>query len=92
MKKLLFSLAFLFATAFSFAQSYIYVDSYIKSNGTFVQGHYRTTPNYTRDDNWSTIGNINPFTGAAGTKRGDYYTTPYYYINTRRSNYYNPLY
>jgi len=32
------------------------------------QGHYRTNPNSTKIDNWSTKGNVNPFTGKPGTK------------------------
>jgi hypothetical protein len=90
MKKLIFSLAFIFATAFAFAQNYTYVDGYTRSNGTYVQGHYRTTPNYTRNDNWSTRGNVNPFTGSAGTRSGGYnysnYSTPTYNYNR---SYYN---
>lgn len=39
--------------------------------GTYVQGHYSTNPNATRNDNYSTIGNVNPHTGEAGTKPGD---------------------
>jgi len=33
-----------------------------------AQGHYRTNPNPTTRDNWSTKGNVNPFTGKPGTK------------------------
>ena len=73
MKKLILSIAFIIATAFAFAQNYTYVNGYYRSNGTYVQGHYRTAPNNTRNDNWSTIGNVNPFTGVAGTQRGDTY-------------------
>lgn len=78
MKKLLLSLVILFVAVASFAQGYTYVSGYTRSNGTYVQGHYRTLPNNTRNDNWSTIGNTNPFTGVAGTKPGDsYYSTSY---------------
>lgn len=44
-----------------------YVRGYLKSNGTYVQGYYRTTPNNTRLDNYSTKGDINPYTGKIGT-------------------------
>lgn len=47
------------------------VDGHYKKNGTYVAPHYRTTPNGTKNDNWSTIGNVNPYTGDAGTKNPD---------------------
>jgi hypothetical protein len=40
-----------------------------KSNVTNVKSHARTAPNKTKKDNWSTIGNVNPYTGKKGTKR-----------------------
>lgn len=72
MKNFLFLIAFLFTTALSFAQ--VSVRGYYRSNGTYVQPHQRTAPNYTRNDNYSTIGNINPYTGKAGTQPRDGYT------------------
>jgi len=77
MKKLLFSLATLLITLISFGQSSTYVNGYTRSNGTYVQSYYRTMPNSTRNDNYSTIGNINPYTGTAGTKPGDSYYSSY---------------
>ena len=44
----------------------VYVEPYIKSDGTVVQGHYRTQPNSTTLDNYSHKGNINPYTGKRG--------------------------
>ena len=38
-----------------------------RSNGTYVQPHYRSSPNGTALDNFSTKGNINPYTGKEGT-------------------------
>ena len=77
MKKVFFFIAFLFAAATSFAQTSTYVSGYTKSNGTYVQGYYRTTPNNTRNDNYSTVGNVNPYTGSYGTKPADnYYVAP----------------
>lgn len=73
MKKLLFIIAILFTTALSFAQ--VSVRGYYRSNGTYVQPHQRTVPNYTRNDNYSTVGNVNPYTGKAGTQPRDGYTT-----------------
>ena len=53
------------------AQSYHYVQGYTKSDGTYVAPHYQTNPNATRNDNWSTRGNVNPFTGVEGAKPRD---------------------
>jgi hypothetical protein len=50
------------------ALSQVWVNGYTKSNGTYVAGHYRSSPNSTKADNWSTKGNTNPFTGQPGTK------------------------
>jgi len=44
------------------------VRGYIKpSTGRYVAPHYRTAPNDTKWDNFSTKGNINPYTGKRGT-------------------------
>ena len=91
MKKLFFFIAFLFAAATSFAQTSTYVSGYTNSNGTYVQGYYRTTPNTTRNDNYSTVGNVNPYTGANGTKPADnYYVAPSTY--TAPTSYSTPTY
>ena len=44
------------------------VDGYFRNDGTYVQPHYRSSPNSTPLDNWSTEGNTNPYTGREGTK------------------------
>lgn len=49
-----------------------YVQPRMNSNGTFTQGHYRTTPNNTQLDNYGTKGNYNPHTGATGNRWGRY--------------------
>lgn len=59
-------IAVLFAMPFS-ADAQVSVKGYYKSNGTYVQPHMRSAPNNTTADNWSTIGNINPYTGEKGT-------------------------
>ncbi len=84
MKNLLLVAAFLLTGYFGFSQQ-VYVNGYTKSNGTYVQGHYRTSPNSTVNDNWSTSGNVNPYTGKTGTKpRANTYSTPktYSYSNS----------
>src|SRR5688572_27971798 len=97
MKKTAILITMLLIGLVTFAQSsYTYVNGYTRSNGTYVQAHYRTLPNNTLNDNWSTIGNVNPFTGIAGTKRGDsYYSTSSYnnysIPSYTSSSYYNSI-
>jgi hypothetical protein len=38
------------------------------STGTYVMPHYRSSPNRSVFDNWSTKGNLNPYTGKWGTR------------------------
>jgi len=45
-----------------------WVNGYTKSNGTYVSGYNRSSANYTKRDNYSTKGNVNPYTGKVGTK------------------------
>jgi outer membrane protein assembly factor BamE (lipoprotein component of BamABCDE complex) len=44
------------------------VSPYIRRNGTFVGGHYRTNSDGSFYNNWSSSGNVNPFTGKRGYK------------------------
>jgi hypothetical protein len=48
------------------------VRSYTRKDGAHVDSYRATNPNHTRNDNYSTVGNVNPHTGKAGTKPGDY--------------------
>lgn len=52
------------------------VRGYMRSNGTYVQPHHSTNPNATRNDNWTTRPNVNPYTGRVGTRSPSY--TPSY--------------
>lgn len=52
----------------SYRRSPIHVRSYIRRDGRFVLPFVRTAPNHSKLDNWSTRGNVNPYTGRAGTK------------------------
>jgi hypothetical protein len=67
-----------------------YVRGHTRSDGTYVQGHYRTSPNSTKLDNYSTQGNYNPYTGRSGTvdpykpSHNNPYGSPY---NKKRSDY-----
>ena len=40
----------------------VYVNGYTRSDGSYVGGHYRSSPNSSVYDNWSTYGNVNPYT------------------------------
>lgn len=44
------------------------VSGYTRSNGTYVQPSHATNPNNSKMDNWSTQGNVNPYTGKPGTR------------------------
>ncbi len=48
------------------------VSGHVRRDGTYVQGHTRTSPNSTNWDNYSTKGNTNPYTGSTGTRARDY--------------------
>lgn len=65
MKYILFMLAMIAAAGASADQ---YVSPYVRQDGTYVQGHYRSEPNSTRYDNYSTQGNTNPYTGQRGSE------------------------
>jgi glyoxylate carboligase len=47
------------------------VSGYTRRNGTVVHSYHATDPNKTRNDNYSTRGNTNPYTGKSGTKPRD---------------------
>jgi len=80
---LLFSLFLIFSFNHALARD-VYVNGYYKSNGTYVQPHYRSAPDGNFNNNWSTKGNINPYTGAVGTKTYDSYNNDY---NSYNDNY-----
>ena len=67
--KFLMTLCFLSFITVIFAQvnpNHHYVKGYHRSDGTYVKGHYRTNPNNTNRDNYSTRPNVNPWTGERG--------------------------
>jgi hypothetical protein len=97
MKKLvlgLFAAALMLPAIAVDAQTYVH--GYYRKDGTYVQPHYRSSPNGTTLDNYSTRGNINPYTGQVGT-RDPYYRSPSNsysnpYSNPYRSNTYSNPY
>jgi hypothetical protein len=48
------------------------VQGHVTSSGTYVQPHVATNPNNTQRDNYSATGNVNPYTGAVGTRNPRY--------------------
>ena len=76
------TLALLGLAATADAQSSVYVRPHYRSNGSYVEGHYRTAPDSSRLNNWSTEGNTNPYTGKQGT------VDPYSYGSSSGSSLY----
>lgn len=60
-----------FAAVDACAKGPVRVRGYVNKNGTYVAPHYRSAPNKSRFDNYSSRGNYNPYTGEPGTQ------TPY---------------
>ena len=77
MKNSIFLIALIFSSL-AFGRD-TYVKGYVKKDGTYVQPHFRSAPNDTKFDNYSTKGNINPYTGKEGT------VDPYSYSGSFRS-------
>lgn len=68
MKKMLLAVAVVL-TFQAPAYADTWVNGYCKSNGKCVKGYWRSDPNSTTSDNYSTKGNVNPYTGKKGTKK-----------------------
>lgn len=74
--------------------NHVRVSGYTRKDGTYVQPYFRTAPNSTNRDNFSTQGNVNPYTGEAGwikpdSKYNTFYRNTYSYSpsTTTRSEY-----
>ena len=65
------------ALATGAAAAQTYVNPHTRKDGAYVEGHFRSAPNSTRSDNYSTQGNHNPYTGDAGTQRPTYGSSAY---------------
>lgn len=81
------TLLLLFLCLQSFAQQHVYVNAYKRSDGTAVPSHYRTNKDYTVNNNFTTVGNTNPYTGKVGTLPRDNYSPVQSYANTTPTNY-----
>jgi len=82
MKRILLIATLLLTPAISNADAW--VNGYTRSNGTYVDGHYRSSPNSSRFDNYSSQGNTNIYTGTKGSQRNEFSNFPTY--NTGRSH------
>ncbi len=70
MKKIIIAILFISMLSFvSVAEARtVRVRGYYKpSTGRYIAPHYKTTPNRTKFDNFSTKGNYNPYSGKKGT-------------------------
>ena len=56
-----------------------YQSGYVRSNGTYIQPHFKTNSNSSNWDNFSTRSNVNPFSGKVGTVARDYSSGAYNY-------------
>jgi hypothetical protein len=79
MKQLFFAAALTLAATAAYAQygtgsnpNSHGVSGYTTSSGTYVPPHQQTNPNSTQMDNYGTRGNVNPYTGAVGTRTPKY--------------------
>lgn len=50
------------------ASAQVFVDGYFRRDGTYVAPHWRSEPDGNPYNNWSTKGNVNPYTGDMGTR------------------------
>ena len=57
--------------------SQVYVEGYYRKNGTYVQPHYRSSPDKSPYNNYSYPGNINPYTGKEATGNPETYLKRY---------------
>lgn len=63
-------IASLFLASPGYAETH--VNGYYRSNGTYVAPHYRSSPDSSYNNNWSTSPNVNPHTGRVGTNEPRY--------------------
>jgi hypothetical protein len=79
MKKFIFILTVCLLGGIFTVDAQTYVKGYYRKNGTYVQSHYRSDRNHTNHDNYSAVGNTNPFTGSVGRVPRDYTPQAYSY-------------
>jgi hypothetical protein len=68
----------LFVTLTVSAAAQTYVEGYTRKDGTYVQGHWRSSPDNNPYNNYSYPGNTNPYTGKTATGNSETYLRRYY--------------
>ena len=76
LNRVLCSIALL-ASISSAAFAQVHVQGYTRADGTYVAPYYRTAPDNTINNNYSTYPNTNPYTGAMGTRAPNPYQPLY---------------
>ena len=56
----------------------VWVSGYYRKDGTYVMGHWRSSPDGNPYNNWSFPGNINPYTGKVAPGNPETYLKNYY--------------
>jgi hypothetical protein len=74
-RRLLFACSCLIALATPAMAGDTSVGAYVRRDGTYVQPHYRSVPDGDRSNNWSTRGNVNPYTGQPGNHSPDSFSS-----------------
>src|SRR5262249_2716458 len=52
----------------AFGRSDVSVRGQVRRDGTYVQPHWRSAPDSSYNNNWSTYPNFNPYTGKPGSR------------------------
>jgi len=68
----------IFSLFLSFVSADVWVKPYSRKDGTYVQGHYRSSPDSDPTNNWSFPGNVNPYTGKVAPGNPETYLKNYY--------------
>lgn len=76
MKHIIVAALLLALSAVAFADET--VRGYQRRDGTYVAPYHRTEPNQYRHDNYSSQGNVNPYTGRRGTQPNEFSNPPVY--------------
>lgn len=82
--KILIWIIFLMIGMMGIAQ--VKVSGYYRKNGTYVQPHYRSSPDGNPTNNYSYPGNTNPYTGKTATGSQEAYLNNYYKRSSTYSN------